>query len=41
VLVEQEVRDRGADLLGQAFVLHTYTFSGPLISRMDVGDPAA
>jgi hypothetical protein len=41
VLVEQEVRDRGGDLLGQAFVLHTYTFSGPLISRMDVGDPAA
>jgi hypothetical protein len=40
VLVEQEVRDRDGDLLGRAFVLHTYTFTGPLISRMDVGDPA-
>jgi ketosteroid isomerase-like protein len=39
VLVEQEVRDRDGDLLGRAFVLHTYTFTGPLISRMDVGDP--
>jgi hypothetical protein len=40
VLVEQVVRDRDGDLLGRAVVLHTYTFSGPLISRMDVGDPA-
>jgi hypothetical protein len=39
VLVEQVVRDRDGDLLGGASVLHTYTFTGPLISRMDVGDP--
>jgi hypothetical protein len=39
VLVEQVVRDRDGDLLSHAFVLHTYTFTGPLISRMDVGDP--
>jgi hypothetical protein len=39
VVVEQVVRDRDGDLLGRAVVLHTYTFSGPLISRMDVGDP--
>jgi hypothetical protein len=39
VLVEQVVRDRDGDLLGHAFVLHTYTFDGPLVSRMDVGDP--
>jgi hypothetical protein len=39
VLVEQHVRDRDGDLLGHAFVLHTYTFDGPLVSRMDVGDP--
>jgi hypothetical protein len=41
VLVEQVVRDRDGDLLGGASVLHTYTFTGPLISRMDVGDPQA
>ena len=41
VLVEQTVRDRDGDLLSHAFVLHTYTFTGPLISRMDVGDPQA
>jgi nuclear transport factor 2 (NTF2) superfamily protein len=41
VLVHQVVRDRDGDLLGEAYVLHTYTFSGPLISRMDVGDPGA
>jgi hypothetical protein len=41
VLVEQEVRDRDGDLLSHAFVLHTYTFSGSLIGRMDVGDPQA
>jgi hypothetical protein len=40
VVVEQVVRDRDGDLLGRAVVLHTYTFSGPLISRMDVGDPS-
>jgi hypothetical protein len=39
VLVEQHVRDRDGDLLGHAFVLHTYTFDGPLVARMDVGDP--
>jgi ketosteroid isomerase-like protein len=41
VLVEQVVRDRDGDLLSHAFVLHTYTFDGPLVSRMDVGDPQA
>jgi hypothetical protein len=41
VLVQQTVRDRDGDLLGGATVLHTYTFSGGLISRMDVGDPAS
>jgi hypothetical protein len=41
VLIEQTVRDRDGDLLSHAFVLHTYTFSGRLISRMDVGDPQA
>jgi hypothetical protein len=41
VLVEQDVRDRDGDQLSHAFVLHTYTFTGPLIRRMDVGDPAA
>jgi hypothetical protein len=41
VLVEQTVRDRDGDLLSHAFVLHTYTVTGPLIARMDVGDPAA
>jgi hypothetical protein len=41
VLVHQVVRDRDGDLLGEAVVLHTYTFSGPLIARMDVGDPSA
>ena len=40
VLVEQVVRDRDGDLLGGATVLHTYTLSGGLVSRMDVGDPA-
>jgi hypothetical protein len=39
VLVEQVVRDRDGDLLSRAVVLHTYTFTGPLIRRMDVGDP--
>ena len=39
VLVEQVVRDRDGDLLGGASVLHTYTLSGGLIRRMDVGDP--
>ena len=39
VLVEQVVRDRDGDLLGGASVLHTYTFRGDLIVRMDVGDP--
>ena len=37
----RRLRDRDGDLLGHAFVLHTYTFSGPLVSRMDVGDPQA
>ena len=41
VLVEQDVRDADGDLLSHAFVLHTYTFTGDLISRMDVGDPSA
>ncbi|MBB3674895.1 nuclear transport factor 2 family protein [Modestobacter versicolor] len=41
VLVEQHVRDRDGDLLAHAFVLHTHTFSGPLVSRVDVGDPQA
>ena len=40
VLVDQVVRDRDGDLLGGASVLHTYTLTGSLISRMDVGDPA-
>jgi hypothetical protein len=35
------VRDRDGDLLGEAVVLHTYTLRGPLIARMDVGDPSA
>ena len=39
VLVEQVVRDADGDLLGGATVLHTYTFSGGLVARMDVGDP--
>jgi ketosteroid isomerase-like protein len=39
VLVEQVVRDRDGDLLSHAFVLHTYTLDGPLVRRMDVGDP--
>ena len=41
VLVEQTVRDHDGDLLSHAFVLHTYTFSGELVARMDVGDPQA
>jgi hypothetical protein len=41
VLVHQVVRDRDGDLLGEALVLHTYTFAGGLVARMDVGDPAA
>ena len=41
VLVGQRVRDRDGDLLAEASVLHTYTFDGPLVSRMDVGDPQA
>ena len=41
VLVHQVVRDRDGDLLGEAVVLHTYTLRGPLIARMDVGDPSA
>jgi hypothetical protein len=41
VLVHQVVRDRDGDLLSEAYVLHTYTFSGGLIARMDVGDPSA
>jgi hypothetical protein len=41
VLVDQVVRDPDGDLLGGASVLHTYTFTGTLISRMDVGDPQA
>jgi hypothetical protein len=39
VLVEQVVRDTDGDLLSRAVVLHTYTFAGPLVRRMDVGDP--
>jgi ketosteroid isomerase-like protein len=39
VLVEQVVRDADGDLLGGATVLHTYTVSGGLVTRMDVGDP--
>ena len=39
VLAEQTVRDRDGDLLARALVLHTYTFTGELVSRMDVGDP--
>jgi hypothetical protein len=39
VLVEQVVRDSDGDLLSRAVVLHTYTFAGPLVRRMDVGDP--
>jgi SnoaL-like domain len=39
VLVEQVVRDTDGDLLSHAFVLHTYTFDGAAVSRMDVGDP--
>jgi uncharacterized peroxidase-related enzyme len=41
VLVEQVVRDVDGDELSHAFVLHTYTFTGPLVTRMDVGDPQA
>jgi hypothetical protein len=41
VEVHQVVRDRDGDLLAEAIVLHTYTLSGPLIARMDVGDPSA
>jgi hypothetical protein len=41
VLVEQHVRDLDGDQLAHAFVLHTYTFDGPLVARMDVGDPQA
>jgi hypothetical protein len=41
VLVEQRVRDFDGDQLAHAFVLHTYTFDGPLVTRMDVGDPQA
>jgi hypothetical protein len=41
VLVQQVVRDRDGDLLSEAVVLHTYTFDGPLVRRMDVGDPQA
>jgi hypothetical protein len=41
VLVHQVVRDRDGDLLSEAYVLHTYTVSGGLIIRMDVGDPQA
>jgi len=41
VLVEQTVRDRDDDLLSHAFVLHTLTFTGALVARMDVGDPQA
>jgi hypothetical protein len=41
VLVQQVVRDRDGDLLSSAVVLHTYTFRGDLITRMDVGDPQA
>jgi hypothetical protein len=41
VLVEQVVRDRDGDLLSRAVVLHTYTFDGDLVRRMDVGDPEA
>ena len=41
VLVEQTVRDTDGDLLARALVLHTYSFSGQLVSRMDVGDPQA
>jgi ketosteroid isomerase-like protein len=41
VLVHQVVRDRDGDLLAEAVVLHTYTLAGPLIARMDVGDPAS
>ena len=39
VLVHQVVRDHDGDLLGEAVVLHTYTFRGELVIRMDVGDP--
>ena len=39
VLVDQVVRDPDGDPLGGASVLHTYTFRGSLITRMDVGDP--
>jgi hypothetical protein len=41
VLVHQVVRDRDGDLLSETYVLHTYTVSGDLITRMDVGDPSA
>jgi hypothetical protein len=41
VLVEQRLRDADGDQLAHAFVLHTYTFDGPLVARMDVGDPQA
>ncbi|NEK58706.1 nuclear transport factor 2 family protein [Geodermatophilus sabuli] len=39
VLVHQVVRDHDGDLLADTEVLHTYTFSRELVSRMDVGDP--
>ena len=41
VLVEQTVRDSDGDLLSHAFVLHTHTFAGGVVARMDVGDPQA
>ena len=40
VLVDQVIRDRDGDLLSEAVVLHTYTFDGDLVARMDVGDPS-
>ena len=41
VLVEQTLRDADGDQLAHAVVLHTCTFSGSLIGRLDVGDPQA
>ena len=39
VLVEQWIRDVDGDVLSESVVLHVYTCTGPLISRMDVADP--
>jgi nuclear transport factor 2 (NTF2) superfamily protein len=41
VLVHQVVRTRDGNLLSESNVVHTYTFSGGLIQKMEIGEPSA